>query len=124
MSHLVWYGLAAGHEMVVTVSDSGRHGGFGSALADALRAAECDVPLRDLALPQEFLEHGNRADVLAAVDAAWERAAELAAQGRELHFSTDKLTGRVIIEVRTLAGEVLRTIPPSRALDVMSGGEL
>ena len=60
-------GLAAGHQMVVTVSDSGRHGGFGSALADALRAAECDVPLRDLALPQEFLEHGNRADVLAAV---------------------------------------------------------
>ena len=60
-------GLAAGHELVVTVTDSGRHGGFGSALADALRAAECDVPLRDLALPQEFLEHGNRADVLAAV---------------------------------------------------------
>jgi len=63
----VLVGLAAGHQLVVTVSDSGRHGGFGSALADALRAAECDVPQRDLALPQEFLEHGNRADVLAAV---------------------------------------------------------
>jgi 1-deoxy-D-xylulose-5-phosphate synthase len=60
-------GLAAGHQLVVTVSDSGRHGGFGSALSDALRIAECDVPLRDLALPQEFLEHGNRPDVLAAV---------------------------------------------------------
>jgi 1-deoxy-D-xylulose-5-phosphate synthase len=60
-------GLAAGHELVVTVSDAGRHGGFGSALADALRGAECDVPQRDLALPQEFLEHGNRADVLARV---------------------------------------------------------
>ena len=36
-------------------------------LGQTLRAAECDVPLRDLALPQEFLEHGNRADVLAAV---------------------------------------------------------
>ena len=41
----------AGHRLVVTVSDSGRHGGFGSAVADALRAAECDVPLRDLAHP-------------------------------------------------------------------------
>ena len=59
--------LAAGHRLVVTVSDSGRHGGFGSALADALRTAECDVPQRDLALPQQFLEHGDRADVLAAV---------------------------------------------------------
>ena len=59
--------LAAGHQLVVTVTDSGRHGGFGSALADVLRSAECDVPQRDLALPQAFLEHGNRADVLAAV---------------------------------------------------------
>jgi 1-deoxy-D-xylulose-5-phosphate synthase len=49
------------------VTDSGRHGGSGSALADVLRAAECDVPQRDLALPQRFLEHGNRADLLAAV---------------------------------------------------------
>ena len=60
-------GLAARHQLVVTCTDSGRHGGFGAALADALRGAECDVPQRDLALPQEFLDHGNRADVLAAV---------------------------------------------------------
>jgi len=31
-----------------------------------LRDAECDVPLRDLALPQRFLDHGSRADVLHA----------------------------------------------------------
>jgi 1-deoxy-D-xylulose-5-phosphate synthase len=59
--------LAQQHQLVVTLSDCGRHGGFGSAVADALRAVECDVPLRDLAVPQEFLEHGSRADVLAAV---------------------------------------------------------
>ena len=59
--------LAARHQLVVTLSDSGRHGGFGSAVADALRTAECDVPLRDLAVPQQFLDHGSRADVLAAV---------------------------------------------------------
>ena len=54
----------------------------------------------------------------------WHRASQLASQGRELHFSTDEDTGRVIIEVRTMDGEVLRTIPPSQALDVISGGEL
>jgi 1-deoxy-D-xylulose-5-phosphate synthase len=59
--------LARGHDLVVTVADSGRHGGFGSALADVLRRAECDVPQRDFALPQEFLDHGARAEVLAAV---------------------------------------------------------
>jgi hypothetical protein len=63
-------------------------------------------------------------DVLAEVDAAWERAAELASANRELHFRRDEHSGRTIIEVRTLDGEVLRTIPPSRLLDVMAGGEL
>ncbi|MGQ0576857.1 MAG: 1-deoxy-D-xylulose-5-phosphate synthase [Pseudonocardia sp.] len=59
--------LARAHDLVVTVTDSGRHGGFGAVLADALRGAECDVPQRDLALPQRFLDHGARADVLAGV---------------------------------------------------------
>ena len=30
-------------------------------------AAECDVPVRDMALPQRFLDHGSRDDVLAEV---------------------------------------------------------
>jgi len=63
-------------------------------------------------------------EVLAEVDAAWERASDLAAQNRELHFARDEASGRLIIEVRTLDGEVLRTIPPSEALNVMSGGTL
>ena len=63
-------------------------------------------------------------DVLAEVDAAWERTGQLAAQNRELHFARDEATGRMIIQVRTLDGEVLRTIPPSEMLNVMSGGAL
>ncbi|GAB3007552.1 1-deoxy-D-xylulose-5-phosphate synthase [Amycolatopsis acidiphila] len=59
--------LAKTHRLVVTVEDSGRHGGFGSALAAVLRDAECDVPLRDLAVPQQFHEHGSREEVLARV---------------------------------------------------------
>ncbi|MEC3980269.1 1-deoxy-D-xylulose-5-phosphate synthase [Amycolatopsis sp. H20-H5] len=59
--------LAEQHKLVVTVEDSGRHGGFGSALAAIFRDAECDVPLRDLAVPQLFHEHGSREEVLARV---------------------------------------------------------
>ena len=62
--------------------------------------------------------------VRAEVDAARRRAAELAAQSRELHFTKDASSGRVIIEVRTLDGKVLRQIPPSKALAVMGGAEL
>jgi 1-deoxy-D-xylulose-5-phosphate synthase len=36
-------------------------------VAAALREAGCDVPLRDLAVPQRFLDHGSRDDVLAAL---------------------------------------------------------
>jgi hypothetical protein len=63
-------------------------------------------------------------EVLAEVDAAWKRGARLAAENRELHFSRDEASGRIVVQVRTLDGEVLGTIPPSRALDVMGGGAL
>jgi 1-deoxy-D-xylulose-5-phosphate synthase len=58
-------GLAARHRLVVTVEDGGRHGGFGCALAAAMRDSDVDVPLRDLGIPQQFHDHGTRAEVLA-----------------------------------------------------------
>ena len=58
------------------------------------------------------------------VDRAAERVDELAKQNRELHFSRDETTNRVVIEVRDLDGNVLKTIPPAKALEIMSGAEL
>ncbi|MEU6853913.1 1-deoxy-D-xylulose-5-phosphate synthase [Actinacidiphila alni] len=60
-------GLAAKHRVVVTVEDNGRVGGVGSAIAQALRDAEVDVPLRDFGIPQRFLDHGSRKDVMADI---------------------------------------------------------
>ncbi|MBD0737277.1 1-deoxy-D-xylulose-5-phosphate synthase [Streptomyces sp. CBMA29] len=60
-------GLAAKHRVVVTVEDNGRVGGVGSAVAQALRDAEVDVPLRDFGIPQRFLDHGSRKDVMADI---------------------------------------------------------
>jgi FlaG protein len=58
------------------------------------------------------------------VDRAAEVVAQLHESNRELHFTKDETTGRVVIQVRDLDGNVLKTIPPSRALDVMSGAAL
>ncbi len=59
--------LAAEHDLVVTVEDNGRAGGVGVAIAQALADAEVDTPLRTMGVPQSFLDHGSRADVLAAI---------------------------------------------------------
>jgi 1-deoxy-D-xylulose-5-phosphate synthase len=56
--------LAAGHDLVVTVEDGGRTGGIGALIAQALRDAAVDVPVRDLGIPAQFLDHGKRHQVL------------------------------------------------------------
>jgi len=56
--------LAETHKLVVTVEDNGVRGGVGSAVSGALRAAEIDVPCRDVAVPQRFLDHAARGEVL------------------------------------------------------------
>jgi flagellar protein FlaG len=63
-------------------------------------------------------------DALVEVQRAAQRAADLAAQNRELHFSKDEDSGRIVVEVRDLEGNVIRRIPPSHALAVMSGAAL
>ncbi len=57
--------MATEHRLVVSLEDCGRHGGFGWSLAAALRDAEIDVPLRDLGIPNRFLDHASRGEVLA-----------------------------------------------------------
>ncbi|SHG38597.1 1-deoxy-D-xylulose-5-phosphate synthase [Geodermatophilus nigrescens] len=57
--------LAGEHRLVVTVEDGGRAGGVGTLLSRALQDREVDVPVRTLGLPQAFLEHGSRGQVLA-----------------------------------------------------------
>jgi len=57
-------GAARRHRLVATVEDNGRVGGFGDAVARLLRDHDVDVPVKTLGLPQEFLSHGSRDEVL------------------------------------------------------------
>lgn len=59
--------LAEQHRVVVTVEDNSRVGGVGSAVAQALRDAGVDVPLRDFGIPPRFLDHATRKEVLAEI---------------------------------------------------------
>jgi hypothetical protein len=81
--------------------------------ADVGAAVEVDVSIPSSPPP----------DLRAEMAAAAQRADELREQGRELHFEVDD-RGRVLIEVRDLEGRVIRSIPPSRMLDVVAGAPL
>ena len=93
--------LAAEHRLVVTVEDNVRAGGAGSAIAQALRDAGVDTPLRDLGIPPRFLAHGKRQEILVEVGLTPEGIADtvmrtLAPDGAAMKFkpARDRLTIR------------------------------
>jgi 1-deoxy-D-xylulose-5-phosphate synthase len=56
--------LAADHDLVITIEDNGVVGGWGARLAQELRSASVDTPVREFGIPQEFLPHGGRGELL------------------------------------------------------------
>ncbi|KOU53121.1 1-deoxy-D-xylulose-5-phosphate synthase [Streptomyces sp. WM6378] len=59
--------LAARHRLVAVVEDNIRTGGVGWAVGQALRDAGVDVPLRGFGIPEQFLAHAKRGEVLADI---------------------------------------------------------
>ena len=64
--------LARTHDALVTVEDGCLMGGAGSAVLESLQAAGLAVPVLQLGLPDEFVEHGDPAKLMAmcGLDAA------------------------------------------------------
>jgi len=54
------------HRLVAVVEDNGRAGGFGDAVSRLLRDRDVDVPVKTFGLPQAFLAHGSREQILDA----------------------------------------------------------
>ncbi len=57
--------LARSHDCLVTVEEGCIAGGAGSAVLEALAKAGVSVPILNLGLPDEFIEHGDPAKLLA-----------------------------------------------------------
>ncbi|NIY69677.1 1-deoxy-D-xylulose-5-phosphate synthase [Streptomyces malaysiensis] len=60
-------GLAARHRLVAVVEDNVRTGGVGAAVAQTLCDAEVDLPVRTFGIPEAFLAHAKRGEVLADI---------------------------------------------------------
>jgi 1-deoxy-D-xylulose-5-phosphate synthase len=59
--------MAAQHRLVATIEDGIKVGGIGTRIRQDLRAADVDTALTEIGLPDEFLDHGSREQVLARV---------------------------------------------------------
>ncbi len=56
--------LARDHRLVVSIEDGIRVGGVGTRIRQDLRAAGVDTPVDELGLPDEFIDHASRAEIL------------------------------------------------------------
>ena len=56
--------LSREHRLIVTIEDGIRVGGIGTRIRQTLRAAQVDTGLSEIGLPDEFLEHASRNEIL------------------------------------------------------------
>jgi 1-deoxy-D-xylulose-5-phosphate synthase len=82
--------LAAGHDLLVSVEDNALCGGAGSAVTESLARRGISVGFLALGLPDRFLEHGERAEILArcGLDAAGIQRAVAERYGRPRDWVT------------------------------------
>jgi 1-deoxy-D-xylulose-5-phosphate synthase len=90
-------GLAAEHELVVTVEEGTAQGGFGAAVR-ALFAEEASVPVKSFAIPDSFVAHGSRNRLLRDIGLTPEAVSE---------YVGEKLLAKKLIpaERRKVSGE-------------------
>ncbi len=88
--------------------------------ASAVPSARGALPGAPVGAAERAIPEEVPPEVLAQVTAAARCAEMMARNNRELHFRPDEHSNRIIIEVRDMAGNVLRTIPPSKALAALT----
>lgn len=111
---------------VQTVAGAGSAAPIAPLPADpaAAEAEPSQHPVRAPSVKVDTVPASPPADVVQEMRDAARAADELARQERELHFERDPSSGKLIVQVRDLDGNVLRTVPPSAVLDLAAGKPL
>jgi 1-deoxy-D-xylulose-5-phosphate synthase len=56
--------LASDHDLLVTVEENAISGGAGSAINEFLQSINLNIPVLNLGIPDQFIEHGSRDECL------------------------------------------------------------
>jgi 1-deoxy-D-xylulose-5-phosphate synthase len=87
--------LAARHRLVAVVEDNGVVGGVGTQVTAALGEAGVPVPVRSFGIPQRFLDHASREEVLEEIGLT---AQELSRRVVELVARQEAAPSEVILD--------------------------
>ena len=102
------------HRLVAVVEDNGRVGGYGDAVSRLLRDRDVDVPVKTFGLPQEFLTHGDRGEVLAAAGLTPQHLARQITEAVARRASAEVTTPPDHDAERDLAAADAMTEPPDK----------
>lgn len=88
--------------------------------------ADPELAVRVPRVEEDRLEPGSTPppEAREQVETAYQRALELATENRELHFGHTREGGIVVVQVRDLDGNVIRSVPTGEAFAVLAGAEL
>jgi len=89
--------LARRHRFVLTVEDNGRVGGVGARIAQEMRDAGIGTPLREVGIPQVFLDHAKRSTILTEIGLTAQNVALIAVEeiaGLEAQVTGDVRTAQ------------------------------
>ncbi len=102
------------HRLVAVVEDNGRVGGYGDAVSRLLRDRDVDVPVKTFGLPQEFLTHGDRGEVLAEAGLTPQHLARQITEAVARRASAEVTTPPDHAAERDLAAADALTEPPEK----------
>ena len=99
--------LARDHRLVVTIEDGVRVGGIGTRVRQDLREAQVDTALNEVGLPDEFLEHATRGEILERVGLTAQHIAhDIVAQVLGTKVPHARPTGEVILDSASATREI------------------
>lgn len=94
--------LSGKHRLVVTIEDGLKVGGIGTRIRQELRAAQVDTALNEIGLPDEFLRHASRGQILEAVGLSAQSIA---------HDIVAQVLGSKVPHAKPLSSEPSLTLP-------------